>query len=168
MSALLSLPVTRLEVVIGKFLGLGGVLAFTIVVGFGIAGIVIGIMVPNVNFLEYLVFIGATILVGLVYLNVALFFSTLFKKRSSALGGAIFLWFFFNMILPIILLGIAAAGQAFGDIMQGNIPQWYFAVELINLNLPSYYSPGLMVGILLLWISGFLALTFLKFKKIDL
>ena len=192
MSALLSLPVTRFEVVIGKFLGLGGVLAFSIVVGFGIAGIVIGIMVPNVDFLEYLVFIGATILVGLVYLNVALFFSTLFKKRSSALGGAIFLWFFFNMILPIILLGIAAAGQAIGDILQGNIPQWYFAVELINpmsvytylvtlsvgpiasaqgflnLNLPSYYSPGLMVGILLLWISGFLALTFLKFKRIDL
>jgi Cu-processing system permease protein len=192
MSALLSLPVTRLEVVIGKFLGLGGVLSFSIIVGFGIAGIVIGIMVPNVDFLEYLAFIGATILVGLVYLNVALFFSTLFKKRSSALGGAIFLWFFFNMILPIILLGIAAAGQAFGDIMQGNIPQWYFAVELINpmsvyvylvtlsvgpiasaqgflnLNLPSYYSPGLMVGILLLWISGFLALTFLKFKRIDL
>ncbi|MCK5159209.1 MAG: ABC transporter permease subunit, partial [Candidatus Heimdallarchaeota archaeon] len=66
MSALLSLPVTRLEVVIGKFLGLGGVLAFSITVGFGIAGIVIGIMVPNVDFLEYLVFIGATILVGLV------------------------------------------------------------------------------------------------------
>ena len=107
MNIMISLPVNRLQIVLGKLLGLGSVLSFTILIGFGIAGIIIGVMVPNVNYAEYLIFIIATILVGLVYLHVAFFFSTLFKKRSTALGGAIFLWFFFNMILPVIMLGIA-------------------------------------------------------------
>lgn len=192
MNFLISLPVKRLEIIVGKFLGLGGVLSFTIFAGFGLAGIIIGIMVPNVNYLEYVVFIGATILVGLVYLNVAIFFSTLFKKRSTALGGAIFLWFFFNMILPVIVLGIAVAGQALGEIMSGNIPEWYFAVELINpmsvysafvvLNIgpvsasqgfvgieyPSFYNSGLMIAILLIWIFGFLLLAFWRFNKKDI
>ncbi|MDG6219691.1 MAG: ABC transporter permease subunit, partial [Candidatus Thermoplasmatota archaeon] len=154
--------------------------------------VVIGLMVPNVSYAEYLIFIIATILVGLVYLHVAFFFSTLFKKRSTALGGAIFLWFFFNMILPIILLGIAWGGAAFSDIVAGTAPDWYFVIDLINpmsvytalvflniggttspdfsgfqLQYPEFYSSGLMVLILLAWIIGFFALSYLRFKNKD-
>jgi Cu-processing system permease protein len=193
MSMMISLPVSRLQIIIGKLLGLGGVLSFTIIVGFGISGIIIGIMVPNVNYVEYLIFIIATILVGLVYLNVAFFFSTVFKKRSTALGGAIFLWFFFNMILPIILLGIAWGGAALSDIAKGVVPDWYFLVDLVNpmsvysalvylnigggaspnftgprLQYPEFYSSILMVLILLLWIIGFFALSYLRFKNKDI
>jgi Cu-processing system permease protein len=196
MNTLISLPVKRMEIILGKFLGLGGVLSFTILVGFGLAGIVIGIMVPDVNYVEYLVFIGATILIGIVYLTVALFFSTLFKKRSTALGGAIFLWFFFNMILPVILLGIAFAGAAFQDIMSGNAPGWYYSIQLINpmtvysmlvtlsigsygsaisaasaapqLQYPGFYTSGLMILILFIWIIGFLSLAYWRFYKKDI
>lgn len=192
MSMLISLPVSRLQIIIGKLMGLGGVLSFTILVGFGIAGVVIGLMAPNVNYVEYFIFIIATILVGLVYLHVAFFFSTVFKKRSTALGGAIFLWFFFNMILPIILIGIAWGGAAFSDIVAGKVPDWYFIIELINpmsvytalvflniggntspdfsgfqLQYPEFYSSGLMVLILLAWIIGFFALSHLRFKNKD-
>ena len=192
MSSLLSLPLNREEIVTGKFLGLGGVLSLSIVLGFGCAGIVIGLLVSNVNYIEYLIFIVSTIILGLVYLSVAIFFSTIFKKRSTALGGAIFLWFFFNIILPILLLGIAVAGKALPDIMKGNIPDWYYTLELINptsvystlvsLNVepvspsrnmipvkyPSFYSSELMLGILLTWIIVFLLLTFWRFRKLDL
>ena len=41
MNALLSFSVTRLEVVLGKFLGLGSVLAVSIFVGYSFAGIVL-------------------------------------------------------------------------------------------------------------------------------
>ena len=195
MNTLISLPVKRIGILRGKFLGLGGVLSFTILVGFGLAGVVIGIMVPDVNYVEYLVFIGATILMGIVYLAVALFFSTLFKKRSTALGGAIFLWFFFNMILPVILLGIAFAGASITDIMSGNAPEWYYAVQLVNpmtvystlvtlsvgsfgsmstamatpqLQYPEFYTSGLMVLILFIWIIGFLSLSYWRFYKRDI
>lgn len=52
MSALLSLAATRFEIVVGKFLGLGSVLCFTVLVGFGTAGIVIGVNVSNVDYLQ--------------------------------------------------------------------------------------------------------------------
>jgi Cu-processing system permease protein len=192
MNVLISLPVNRLEIIIGKFLGLASVLTFSILVGFGLAGIVIGLMVPDVNYFDYFIFICATVLVGLVYLNVAMFFSTIFKQRSTALGGAIILWFFFNMILPIILIGIAFAGAALTDIIAGNVPDWYYGIELINpmsvysyivtlnvtkgasiagspqIQLPSYYSNPLLVSILLIWIIGFLFLSYWRFRNKDI
>ena len=106
MSSLLALPTLRLEVVVGKFIGLACVLTVTICVGFGVAGVIIAAMVTEVNYVEYLVFIVATLLLGLVFLSLALFFSTVFKKRSTAMGGAVLLWFVFNMILPIIMSGL--------------------------------------------------------------
>ncbi len=193
MNIMISLPVNRLQIVLGKLLGLGGVLSFTILVGFGIAGIVISLMVPDVSYIEYLIFIVATILVGLVYLAVAFFFSTIFKKRSTALGGAIFLWFFFNMILPIILIGIAWGGAALTDIVSGVVPDWYFLIDLINpmsvytalvflnvgggipsagttpqLQYPEFYSSWLMMLILCIWIIAFSALSYWRFSKKDI
>lgn len=191
MNSLLSLPVTRLEIVLGKFLGLGGVLSFTILVGFGIAGVVIGFNVSDVNYVDYFIFIGSTILIGLVFLSVSLFFSTIFKKRSAAMGGAIFLWFFFNMILPMVLVGIAVAGMDLMDIVAGTAPDWYFALQLINpmsvystlvtltfssvstigggfpITYPSFYTCELMILILLTWIIGFVSLAFWRFNRKD-
>ena len=189
MSALLSMPINRVEIVFGKFLGLGGVLSLSILLGFGFAGAIIGIMIPNANYGEYLSFILSTVLYGLVYLSVAIFFSTLFKKRATALGGAIFLWFFFNMILPLVLLGIAVAGKALPDIINGNVPDWYYVLQLINptsvysalvsLNVglelmetvgeyPTFYTTELLVTVLIIWITVFLILTFWRFRRKDI
>ena len=189
MSALLSMPINRAEIVFGKFLGLGGVLSLSILLGFGSAGAIIGIMIPNANYGEYLSFILSTVLYGIVYLSVAMFFSTLFKKRSTALGGAIFLWFFFNMILPLVLFGIAVAGKALPDIINGNVPDWYYVLQLINptsvysalvsLNVglelmetvgeyPTFYTTELLVTVLIIWITVFLILTFWRFRRKDI
>jgi Cu-processing system permease protein len=106
MGSLLALPTTRLEIITGKLIGLGGVLSTSIIIGFGIAGVIIGLNVPDPDILAYLVFIAATILLGLVFLSMAIFFSTLFKKRSSAIGGAIFLWMLFIIIIPLVIQGM--------------------------------------------------------------
>ena len=190
MSALLSQPTSRIEVVLGKFIGLGGIISITIIAGFGIAGIIIALNVTNTNFIDYMIFIASTILLGLVFLSLAIFFSTLFKKRSTAIGGAIFLWFLFNMILPIIFTGILAISVGLQGLIEGTIPEWYHYLTLINplsiygnlnsiaLNLnfggqinftyPSIFSGGLMAGLLLLWILIFLLLSIWRFNKKDI
>ena len=177
MSSLLSLPANRLEIILGKFFGLGSIISFTTLIGFGVAGIVIAVNVADVNYADYLVFIGATILLGLVFLSLALFFSSLFKKRSTAMGGAILLWFLFNMILPLVFVGIMVASSGIENILSsGGFPDWYHALELFNplsvysalislnvgpvstmqgafsMSYPSFYSSGLMASILILWI----------------
>jgi Cu-processing system permease protein len=190
MSSLLSLPINRLEIILGKFIGLGTLLSITIIIGFGIAGIVIGFNVSNVDYLDYLIFIFATILIGLVFLAIALFLSTFLKKRSTAMGGAIFIWFLFNIILPIIFVGILAASSDILNIVN-NAPDWYHILNLFNpltvysslvtlnvgpavsmnnitINYPEYYTNLLMTIILFTWIGLFMLLSYLRFNKTDI
>ena len=107
LAILLSYPVDRDEVVIGKFLGLGSVVSLAILLGFGLAGIIIWANTGKMNGV-YALFLVASILFGLAYLSIALLFSTLFKKRSTAMGAAIFIWFFFVMIWGMIILSVAS------------------------------------------------------------
>jgi Cu-processing system permease protein len=195
MSSLLSLSANRFEIVVGKWLGLGAVLCFTIFVGYGIAGLLIALNVSNVDVFEYLAFIGLTMMFGLVFLTVALCFSTIFAKRSTALGGAIFLWFLFNIILPIVFVGLLATTIDFTQItMQTTIkaPDWYFVLNLCNpisvystlitlaigpvqsstgsgfIPNPSWYSTGLLLGVLLAWIIVFYILAVWRFQRKDI
>lgn len=109
MSSLLSLPTTRNEILLGKFFGLGTILSISIFIGFGLAGIIIGLNVDNVNYGEYLFFIAASILMGLIFLSIGFCISTVFKKRSSAMGAAIFTWVFFAIIWLFIIAAIVIA-----------------------------------------------------------
>jgi Cu-processing system permease protein len=195
MSSLLSLSVTRFEITLGKYLGLAAVLAFTILVGFGVAGLVIAANITNVNYIEYLIFIGATILYGLIFLSISLFFSTLFKKRSSAIGGAVLIWFSFLFIIPIVFTGVLVAITGLDQLMVGSIPNWYYGLELFNpvsvysyvisLNVvplnqiaqqnstitstyPSFISNWLIVPILIIWILIFFFLAYWRFNKQDI
>lgn len=194
MSALLSLAATRFEIVVGKFLGLGSVLCFTVLVGFGTAGIVIGVNVSNVDYLQYLGFIGMTMVFGLVFLSVALCFSTVFSKRSTALGGTIFLWFLFTIILRIVFIGLLATTVDFTKITPQTtliVPEWYYILQLFNpidvyvsligvtispassstgaglIPNPSWYSPGLLLGVLIIWIVAFFVLAAWRFNRKD-
>lgn len=188
MSSLLSLPVTRLEILLGKFIGLGSLLAITIIIGFGFAGIVIGLNVPDVDYVSYIFFIMATVLLGLVFLAIALFLSSLFKKRSGAMGSAIFIWFLFNIILPIVFIGLLVANSDLMDITN-NAPDWYHIINLFNplqvytnlinlgtglstdtipIAIPEYYSTYLMAIILASWTIFFMFISYLKFNRRDI
>jgi len=109
MNSLLSLPTTRNEILLGKFFGLGTILSISILIGFGLAGIVIGLNVGSVNYGEYFFFIAASILMGLIFLSIGFCISTIFKKRSSAMGVAIFTWIFFAIIWIFIITAIVLA-----------------------------------------------------------
>ena len=190
MNALLALPTNKNEILLGKFLGLGTVLSISILIGFGISGIFIALNVSSVSYVDYLIFIGAAILYGLVFLAISIFLSTLFKKRSSAMGGAIFIWFLFNIIYPIIVVGFLIASVGLNITAQEvETPGWYFISELFNPNsvftnllrvtilptsfagsffsteVPSYYSGGFLVLVLFLWIIIFYVLSMVIFDR---
>lgn len=186
MNSLLGMPVTRFEIILGKFLGLGAVLSTTILIGFGLAGIVISINISDVNYATYLIFIGATILIGLIFLNIALLFSSFFKKRTSSMGMAIFSWFFFTIIWSFITGIILIATHTIETLQDPTFipPDWFFGTNLVNplsaysglvqLNmdafrgyLPSFYSNGLMILILMTWIIIPLLLSYVLFKRRD-
>ena len=131
MNSLVSLPTTRNEILFGKFFGLGTVLSISILIGFGFAGIIIGLNVENVNYLEYLFFIGASILMGLIFLSIGFFISTTFKKRTTAMGTAIFVWILFAIIWLFIIAAIAIATNP--DILNVNASQ---SSQSVEINIP--------------------------------
>lgn len=191
LSLLLSYPVKRDEVILGKFLGLSSVLAVAIFVGFGVSGLIIGINVKGVKWADYGIFILSSILFGVVYIALAIFFSCLLKKRSTAIGTAIFTWFLFAMIWNIILFGILVATDGVDNIGDENWtgPNWYYVGSIINpitafsmlvaLNvgpveaeiageLPSFYTTELSLLILFLWVVIPLLIAFFTFNKKDI
>lgn len=185
LNALLSFPVKRSEVLLGKFIGLGSVLSIALLVGFGIAGIIIGANVTEVNVVQYLIFLLASVMLGLVFVAISLLASSFFKNRSSAMGMAVFLWFFFTMIWTLIVTGIAIASGGITETLSKGFPEWYYAVNIINplsaygtfvsinvgpvsTNLPEFYSSWLMGTILLFWTILSLVLAYVFFKKRDL
>lgn len=193
MSAFLSLPVKRFEIILGKFVGLSSVLAVSLLAGFGLAGIIIGINVGEINIVEYLVFLLASIVLGMVFICLGLFASSFFKRRSTSMGMAVFFWFFFTMIWSVITIGIASViVEDITSIVSEGLPDWYYAIEMINplssynvlvsINIesvsnagqqfigtyPDFYSSPLLSLILFVWLAVFLVLSILIFKKRDL
>lgn len=133
---LLTMPLTRTEVVLGKLAGLGAVMSVSILAGLGISGLIIGAVAGTDGWDAYALVIVGTLLFAFSFLAVGLFFSSLVKKRSTALGLAVFLWFFFNLIYGLVLFGVAAlAGVQFNFGPGGgsmSFPGWWWALDLLN------------------------------------
>jgi Cu-processing system permease protein len=132
---LLTMPVTRNEVVLGKLAGLGAVMMVSIAGGLGVAGFIIAAVAGTDGWDLYALFILGSILFAFAFLAVGLFFSTLVAKRSTALGLAVFLWFFFNLIWGLLMFGLAyLAGVPFNfEPGVGLVfPDWWWAADLIS------------------------------------
>src|SRR3546814_6124029 len=68
---LLSMPLTRLELLLGKFLGLSAALACATVLGFGLAGALLAFSLPVAALYHYLGFILSAVLLGMAFLSMA-------------------------------------------------------------------------------------------------
>ena len=180
---LLSLPITRLELLLGKYLGLAAALAFSTVAGFGLVGVVLSYGIGLTGFLDYTGFILSTLLMGLAFLSLALLISVLASSKVVASGAAIALWFFYVLVYDLILLGILVITE--GQYMSGLFPVLLllnpadifrilniFSLEevkslygLATVFPPALANPWLLGSIMLFWILAPLALAYARFRK---
>ncbi len=114
---LLSYPVGRSEIVIGKFLGHLSILAFSTLIGFGAAAVALvasGTVISPASWRAFAIMLGASILLGAVFLSIGYLISTLVRERSTAGGVAVGIWLFFVLIYDMALLGglVAAQGRS--------------------------------------------------------
>ncbi|MCO1601798.1 ABC transporter permease [Desulfosporosinus nitroreducens] len=108
---LLTQPVSKSEVIIGKFLGLALALTASILAGFGSAGVVIAWKTGTINIVDYLVFVILSIVLTLVFLSMSLLISVVTTRRSQAVALAIFVWFFTILVYDFLAIGIASLQQ---------------------------------------------------------
>ncbi len=192
LSVVLSYPVKRSEVLFGKFLGLSAVICFSVLLGFGTAGLVIGATTENTQWMGYLIFILLTMLIGLVYLSLSICCSALLKRRVTSLAAGIVI-FFEAMIIGMIFFGLLyATGGSPEDFITGDfedIPDWFWTDPFLSpsdgyqtgsllameqeqilgyeFDLPNWLNMGTIVISQLLWLFIPLTLSYFFFERRD-
>lgn len=108
---LLSMPITRVELILGKYFGLSAALAFSTIAGFGVIGLLLSFQVSLSALFHYAGFMLTTLLLGMSFLSIAILLSVWATDRTRASGMAIGTWFFFVLVFDLIFLGILIMGD---------------------------------------------------------
>lgn len=104
---LLAQPVTRGEVVLGKYMGLAAALLASLMVGFGLAGLVMGWQGSGGDALTYLLQMGLAFLLALAALSLGFLISTLAERGAAAVGIALFVWLLLVFLGDLGIMGSA-------------------------------------------------------------
>ncbi|MDP3668480.1 MAG: ABC transporter permease subunit [Telluria sp.] len=108
---LLSMPITRLEILLGKYLGLTAALAVSTVLGFGAGLLPLASELDARDLFHYAGFVGSAILMGMAFLSLSLMVSVIALDRVRASGVTIALWFFFVLVFDLLLMGALVLSQ---------------------------------------------------------
>ena len=112
---LMTYPLSRSQLLLGKFLGHGLTLALATLIGFGVAGVAIALLVEDVAIASLAVamarFIASTVLLGWGFIALAYVISVRVSEKPIAAGLALAIWFFFVLIFDLMLLGTLVASQ---------------------------------------------------------
>lgn len=109
LATLLSQPVGRGEVLLGKYLGLAATLAAALALGFGASGLVMALAGGAGDAAGYASLVGLTFVLALSMLSVGLLISVLARKASVATGVALFLWLTLAFLSDLGLMGSTVA-----------------------------------------------------------
>jgi Cu-processing system permease protein len=116
---LLSMPITRQELLLGKYAGLAAALAFSTIAGFGLVAIVLSAKLDLNALYHYVGFMLSSVLLGCAFLSLAVMLSVFAADRTRASGLAIATWFFFVLVFDLLLLGalVVTGGQWGGELL---------------------------------------------------
>ncbi len=108
---MLTMPITRFEILLGKYLGLAAALSCATVLGFGSGLLPLANELTVRDGFHYAGFVGSAILMGLAFLSISMLVSVVALDRVRASGVAIALWFFFVLIFDLLLMGALVMSQ---------------------------------------------------------
>ena len=155
MALLLSYPVSRWQVLVGKFIGHLIILTLATTAGYGLAGIALQLAHGGLDFAAWKPFallIVASVLLGAAFLAMGYLISAKVKERGTAAGIAIGVWLFFVVIFDMALLGILVADskQAITAPMLETILLFNPADVYRLLNLTGYENTAMYAGMAVL------------------
>ena len=122
MLLLLSYPVARWQVLLGKFVGHLSILAFATLLGYGAAAGALaatGEAIDAESWTAFASMIGSSILLGAAFIAVGYLVSAVVRERGTAGGIAIGIWLVFVLIYDMALLGLLVVDQ--GQILSGGL-----------------------------------------------
>ncbi|MCQ4322998.1 ABC transporter permease [Stutzerimonas stutzeri] len=149
---LLTYPLGRGQILLGKFVGHGLILALAVLIGFGGAMLAIAVLVEDIEIGLLLWAFGrfmvSSTLLGWVFLAMAYVLSSKVSEKSSAAGLALGVWFLFVLVFDLVLLALLVLSE--GKFSPEALP-WLLLLNpadiyrLINL---SGFEGGSAMGVL--------------------
>ncbi|MGE5452173.1 MAG: ABC transporter permease [Acidobacteriota bacterium] len=179
---LLALPITRLELLLGKYLGLALALTVSTVAGFGAVAMVLSTQLSLTALYHFAGFTVSSVLLGWAFLSLAVMLSVFAADRARASGLAIAMWFFFVLVFDLLMLGmlVVTGGEHGGDLMPYLLllnPADVFRVlnvfslddvrtlyGLASIVPPALGNPWLMAVVMLGWIVAPLGIASWRFR----
>ena len=185
MLLLLTYPVTRRQIILGKFLGHTAILAIATLIGYGGAGasLAFGDNADAQSWAALATLIVSSILLGAAFVALAYWISASVRERSTAAGVSIGLWLGFVVIYDLILMGalIASKGwlsdRVFPWLLLANPADIYRLLNLTTfenvrkfsgmagLSEQAHFAPALLLVALLAWIAVPLFLANRRFAR---
>jgi len=125
---LMTYPLSRWQLLLGKMFGQGLVMAFSTLIGFGSSAIMMGLFSDTTSWSEliapYTVFIFSAVMLGWIFIAIAYVISTSVSEKSKAAGIALIVWFIFVLVFDLGLLGLLVGTQ-------GNVDETLFPYLLL-------------------------------------
>ncbi|SFH87081.1 ABC transporter permease [Modicisalibacter xianhensis] len=184
---LLTYPLGRGQLLLGKFVGHGLILALATLLGFGAAALAIAVLVDGVAldllFRAFGRFMLSSALLGWVFLALAYVLSSRASEKSRAAGLALGVWFGFVLVFDLVLLALLVLGE--GRFSPELLP-WLLLLNPADIyrliNLSGFEASGgvsgvmalgselplpsvMLWGCLMLWVGGALLLAYALFRR---
>ncbi len=102
---LLTQPISRAEIFLGKYLGLAAAMLATLGIGFGLSALMMAWRGGSTSAGAYLTLIGLAYTLSLAMLAVGMLVSVIASRSAAALGVAVFLWLTFALLGDLGLMG---------------------------------------------------------------
>lgn len=129
---LLGLPNSRLDAYAGKYCSRSAVFALATLVGFGVLAAVAFVLLSEPSPVAYLLFLGATLLYGLVFVGLGLAASAVLDSETAVTAGIISIYVAFRGGWMALQYGALRATTGPGESIQRPYPDWYFFLGRAN------------------------------------
>lgn len=149
---LMTYPLARWQLMLGKMLGHGSIMAFSTLVGFGCAALIMGTFSVSTGWSELLsafsLFIVSAILLGWIFIAFAYVISASVTEKSKAAGIALVTWFLFVLVFDLGLLGLLVGTQ--GDVNAALFPYLLLLnpTDIFRLVNISYFASEQLSGLM--------------------
>ena len=189
MPLLMTYPVTRWRIVLGKFAGQVAILAIATVTGFGVAALITGLGEGGdaEAWRAFGVMVGGSILLGAAFIALGTLFSAVVAERGTAAGISVAAWLVFVVLFDMALLAILVADE--GQVVSGDLFRVLLLLNptdvyrmltlsgsetvgalsgMAGVSAEAAFGHALLLPVMVLWIAAPLALAGLLFGRKEL
>ncbi len=180
---LLTYPLSKTQLLLGKFLGQGSIIALATLLGFGSSAFVLYLQTNDTLVINtFSTFIVSAMMLGLSFTAIAYIISLSVAEKSKAAGLALIIWFLFALVFDLGLLALlvgvenGVSQQGLTQLMMLNPSDIFRLVNLAGLDssdvngalaiaIKSSLSQTQLFSLMLAWVVTPLVAANFIFKK---